>query len=133
MALRERYMPLFNANHVRAIFSGHEHLFEHWVEHYTDATGPHRMDLVVSGGGGAPLYSYTGEPYLRDYLKANAANKVTLEHLVKPGREPGSNPYHYLVVRVDGKQLNMEVVAVDWGEGVQPYRSNKVELQDLSR
>jgi hypothetical protein len=76
-------------------------LFEHWVERYTDATGPHRMDLVVSAGGGAPLYYYTGEPDLSGYLKANAANEVTLEHLVKPGREPGSNPYHYVVVRVD--------------------------------
>ena len=62
IALRKRYMPLFNANHVRVVFSGHEHLFEHWVEHYTDATGPHRMDLVVSGGGGAPIYAYKGEP-----------------------------------------------------------------------
>lgn len=46
--LRARYMPLFNAYHVRAVFSGHEHLFEHWVERYTDASGPHRMDLVDS-------------------------------------------------------------------------------------
>ena len=56
MELRKRYMPLFNAQRVRIVFSGHEHLFEHWVERYTDASGAHRMDLVVSGGGGAPLY-----------------------------------------------------------------------------
>jgi hypothetical protein len=31
VALRSRYMPLFNANHVRVVFSGHEHLLEHWV------------------------------------------------------------------------------------------------------
>jgi hypothetical protein len=130
--LRKRYMPLFNANHVRSVFSGHEHLFEHWVEHYTDAAGTHRMDLVVSGGGGAPIYSYTGEPDLRDYLKANAANKVTLEHLVKPGLDPGSNPYHYVIVRVDGDQLSMEVIGVDWGRNFAPYHSNEVELQDRS-
>ena len=87
-ALRARYMPLFRAQHVRAIFVGHDHLFEHWVERYADATGPHRMDLVVSGGGGAPLYIYQGEPDLREYLKANESSKVTLEHLVKPGAEP---------------------------------------------
>jgi hypothetical protein len=52
-ALRAQYMPLFNGQHVRVVFSGHEHLFEHWVEHYTDASGSHRMDLIVSGGGGA--------------------------------------------------------------------------------
>ena len=129
MALRNLYMPLFNTNHVRVVFSGHEHLFEHWVEHYTDASGTHRMDLVVSGGGGAPLYTFTGEPNLRDYLKANEASRVTLEHLVKPGVEPGSNPYHYVLVRVDGEKLDMEVVSVDWGTGFAPYRSSKVELQ----
>jgi hypothetical protein len=131
--LRNRYMPLFNANHVRAVFSGHEHLFEHWVEHYTDAIGSHRMDLVVSGGGGAPIYSYSGEPNLGEYLKANEANKVTLEHLVKPGIDRGSNPYHYVVVRVDGDRLDMEVIGVDWGSDFKPYRSSRVELQDSPR
>lgn len=130
VALRNRYMPLFNANHVRMVFSGHEHLFEHWVERYTDPTGTHRMDLVVSGGGGAPIYGYTGEPDLRDYLKANEASKVMLDHLVKPSVDRGLNPYHYIIVRVDGDRLDLEVVSVDWGTGFAPYRSNKVELQD---
>lgn len=130
VGLRARYMPLFNANHVRAVFSGHEHLFEHWVEHYSDAAGSHRMDLIVSGGGGAPIYIYTGEPDLQDFLKANAANKVSLQHIVKPGVERGQNPYHYLIVRVDGEKLDIEVIGVDWGAGFAPYRSNKAGLQD---
>lgn len=96
-ALRRSYMPLFNTHHVRAVFSGHEHLFEHWLERYSDATGLHRMDLVVSGGGGAPIYSYSGEPNLSEYLKANEAQRVTLKHLVKPGVDRGSNPYHLRV------------------------------------
>lgn len=128
--LRTRYMPLFHANRVRVVFSGHEHLFEHWVEHYTDASGLHRMDLVVSGGGGAPIYAYTGEPNVDDYLKANESSKVKLEHLVKPGLERGSNPYHYLIVRVDGENIDMKVIAVDWGAGFQPYRSDQVSLGD---
>jgi Calcineurin-like phosphoesterase len=128
--LRNKYMPLFHASHVRAVFSGHEHLFEHWVEHYTDMGGVHRMDLLVSGGGGAPIYPYTGEPNLEEYLKANEASKVKLEHLVKPGVERGANPYHYLIVRVDGEKLEMQVVAVDWGAGFQPYRTNQVALGD---
>jgi len=130
VALRNLYMPLFHANHVRAVFSGHEHLFEHWVEHYSDSAGTHRMDLVVSGGGGAPIYSYTGEPDLRDYLKANEGSKVTLDHLVKPSVDRGLNPYHYVIVRVDGGNLGMEVISVDWGAGFSPYRSSRVELQD---
>jgi 3',5'-cyclic AMP phosphodiesterase CpdA len=132
-ALRAKYMPLFRAHHVRAIFSGHEHLFEHWVERYTDGAGPHRMDLIVTGGGGAPLYTYQGEPDLRDYLKAGEASKVAVEHLVKPGVERGGSPYHFLIIRVDGDSLDLEVVGVDWGVGFQPYRSNKVDLKDPSR
>jgi hypothetical protein len=128
--LRTRYMPLFNAQHVQVVFSGHEHLFEHWVEHYTDASGRHRMDLVVSGGGGAPIYAYSGEPDLHDYLKANEANKVSFQHLVKPSVERGLNPYHFVIIRVDGEKLDLEVIGVDWGSGFQPYRTNKSELQD---
>jgi hypothetical protein len=128
--LRARYMPLFQAHHVRAVFSGHEHLFEHWVEHYTDTAGTHRMDLVVSGGGGAPIYPYTGEPDLHDYVKANEANKVQLEHLVKPGNQDSPTPYHFVLVRVDGETLDIEVIGVDWGRNFAPYRSNKAELQD---
>ena len=128
--LRNKYMPLFHQNHVKVVFSGHEHLFEHWVEHYTDQTGGHRMDLVVSGGGGAPLYPYTGEPDLRDYQKANEANKATLDHLVKPGNQDSPTPYHFVLVRVDGDKLNLQVIAVDWGRGFAPYRSNSQELQD---
>jgi hypothetical protein len=128
--LREKYMPLFRAHHVRAVFSGHEHLFEHWVEHYTDASGRHRMDLIVSGGGGAPIYTYTGEPRLDEYLKANTASKVELQHLVKPSVDAGLNPYHYVLVRVDGDNLDMQVISVDWGKGFEPYRSNKVALKD---
>ena len=128
--LRNKYMPLFRAHHVRAVFSGHEHLFEHWAEHYTDASGRHRMDLIVSGGGGAPIYTYTGEPKLEEYLKANETSKVELKHLVKPSVDAGLNPYHYLLVRVDGQNLDMQVISVDWGTGFEPYRSNKASLKD---
>ena len=115
---------------MRLTLSGHEHLFEHWVERYEDASGPHRMDHIVSGGGGAPLYPYLGEPDLREYTRVNSESKVAMQHLVKPGFERGGSPYHYVIVRVDGDRLDLEVVGVDWGVGFQPYRSNKTELQD---
>jgi len=132
-ALRARYMPLFRTHHVKAVFTGHDHLFEHWVERYTDASGRHRMDLVTTAGGGAPLYTYQGEPDLGAYLKSNEAAKVQVEHLVKPGVAPGDNPYHYVVVHVDGERMDMDVVGVDWGTTFQPYRSNRVEMRDSSR
>jgi hypothetical protein len=129
--MRSRYMPLFRAHRVRAIFAGHEHLFEHWVERYVDAAGRRqRLDMVTTGGGGAPLYPHFGEPLVADYLKANEASKVQLEHLVRPGPEPGNNPYHYVIVRVDDERLRMEVVGIDWGRGFRPYRSNSAALED---
>jgi 3',5'-cyclic AMP phosphodiesterase CpdA len=131
-SIRARWMPLIRQHHVRLLMTGHEHLFEHWVERYTDASGPHRIDEIVSGGGGAPLYGYTGEPDLRDYITAGATQKVTVEHLVRPAMEPGANPFHYVIVHVDGTRINVEVVAVDWGRGFAPYRSNAASLTDVA-
>ena len=128
VTMRERYMPLFRAHHVRLLLTGHEHLFEHWVERYHDASGEHRLDELVSGGGGAPLYGYQGEPNTRAYVVANSAANVRLEHLVKPAVDPGGNPHHYVVVHVDGSRIDLEVVGVYWGAGFQPYRSATVHI-----
>ena len=133
-ALRTRYMPLFHRHSVAILFAGHDHLFDHWVERYEDAEGhKHRLDHILTGGGGAPLYSYRGEPDLRDYVKTNAAEKVSLDHVVRPGLNPGDNPYHFLLVQVDGDRIRVEIIGVDWGRGFQPYRSNATELQDPNR
>ena len=128
-AMRDRYMPLFRTHHVRLLLTGHEHLFEHWVERYRDATGEHRLDQVVSGGGGAPLYGYQGEPNMRPYVTANAAANVRLEHLVKPSVDPGGNPHHYVVVHVDGTTIDLEVIGVYWGAAFQPYRSATLHIE----
>ncbi len=130
-AVRALWMPLFREYGVELLFTGHEHLFEHWVERYRDATGhTRRIDQIVTGGGGAPLYGYEGEPDLDAYLAAGARDSVRLEHLVRPGDTPGQNPYHYVVVHVDGPHVTLEVVGVDWGRGFQPYRSARTSLSD---
>ena len=131
-SIRARWMPLFRKHHVSLLLTGHEHLFEHWVERYVDASGRHRIDQIVSGGGGAPLYGYVGEPDVSAYLRADTAAKITLEHLVKPAMDPGANPFHYVVVHVDGAKLSVEVVAVDWGRGFAPYRSPAASLTDAA-
>jgi len=125
--LRAKWMPLFRQHHVRLLLAGHEHLYEHWVERYTDASGPHRIDEIVSGGGGAPLYAYTGEPDLSSY---SAQAKATLTHLARPSIDPGGNPFHYVVVHVDGENINLEVIGVDWGRGFAPYRTSAISLGD---
>lgn len=128
--LRERWMPLFRQHRVRLLITGHEHLYEHWVERYRDSAGVrHRMDQLVTGGGGAPIYQYLGEPDLRAY-RAAAADSVRVEHLVRPGPDRGDNPYHYVVVTVDGDRMWLDVESVDWGVGFAPYRSNRAVLRD---
>ena len=117
VALRTLYMPLFRKHHVRMLVTGHDHLFDHWVERYDDAGVTYRMDQIVTGGGGAPRYGYQGEPDLRAYQTANAAANVKVEHLMKPGPTGLENQHHFVVVRVDGDQLSLEVV----GTGETPF------------
>lgn len=129
--VRDQWMPLFRKHGVQLLVTGHEHLYEHWVERYLDARGMrHRMDQLVTGGGGAPLYPYRGEPDLRAYIAASGADSARVQHLVRPGPEPGDNPYHFVVVHVDGDRISLELQSVDWGTGFAPYRSNRAVLRD---
>jgi hypothetical protein len=100
------------------------------VERYEDETGKYRLDHVITGGGGAPLYAYAGDPDTRDYIKAGEAEKVTLDRIAKPAYEPGEGAYHYVLVQVDGDRISLEVIGVDWGRNFQPYRSNKADLNE---
>jgi hypothetical protein len=127
--LRERYQPLFRQHHVRMTITGHDHLYEHWIERFTDADGAHRMDHLVTGGGGAPSYTYRGEPKLHDYITAAAPMKVSLEHRVKPGPTIADNPHHFVIIEVDGDRLTLEVVGPG-PRGFRPYGRQRFELID---
>ena len=128
--LRTKWMPLLRQHHVRMLLAGHDHLYEHWVERYYDESGWHRFDHLVSGGGGAPLYAYAGEPDVSIYLGAGSRDSVRLDHLVRPGPRPADNPYHFLIIHVDGEQLTLEVVGAAGGESFRPYGSGRVSLND---
>ena len=132
--LRTRYMPLFRRHGVRLLLTGHEHLLEHWVERWTDSSRTRRrMDQIVSGGGGAPLYPYTQEPDLRGYIAGVDQGNVTLEHLVRPDPAPKFDNYHFLVVHVDGEHISVEYVGLPSGKKVQPYPTTPFELADPPR
>jgi hypothetical protein len=116
-AIRNLYQPLFRRHHVRMTITGHDHLLDHWVERYEDNGVAYRLDDLVSGGGGAPLYVYKGEPDLQEYLARGADRKLQVEHLMKPGPTVADNPHHFVVIQVDGDHLSLEVVGI----GDQPY------------
>jgi hypothetical protein len=130
-AVRARYLPLFRAHRVRVVLTGHEHFFEHWIERYRAADGSwQRLDHVVSGGGGAPIYRYTGQPDQRRYKRTTGATDVRLTQLVRPGRRERDNPHHFLVVHVNGEDISIEYVGVDWGSAFRPYGRPRMSLLD---
>jgi len=115
---------------VRMLLAGHDHLFDHFVERYTSGGTTYRIDQIVTGGGGAPIYVYAGEPDLRAYAAAGAAENVRVEHLMRPGPTRDDNPHHFVVIQVDGERLSLEVVGS--GPGVYaPYGGkSKIDLSD---
>ncbi|HEV8348303.1 MAG TPA: metallophosphoesterase [Vicinamibacterales bacterium] len=112
LAIRNSYMPLFRKHHARMVITGHDHLYDHWVERYVDAGERHRLDSIVTGGGGAPVYIYDSEPDLQAYMAAGAAQSVRVEHLAAPGPTVADNPHHFVVVTIDGDRLSLEVVGI---------------------
>ncbi len=130
-AIRRLYLPLFRRHHVKMTIAGHDHLLDHWAERYDDAGGTHRMDHVLSGGGGAPTYTYKGEPDLNVYSATAAPQKIRVEHLLTPSRRVEGNPLHFMVIRVDGDKLSLEVVGVDAGPTIyMPYKRPRIDLDD---
>jgi hypothetical protein len=130
--LRTLYAPLFRQHHVRMVLAGHDHLLDHWVERYVDPANnrSYRLDQIVSAGGGAPHYNYTSEPDLTAYLAAGEAQQLRVEHLARPEPIRQNNPYHYLIVRVDGSRLSLDVIATS-EKPYTPYKGRAhVELND---
>jgi len=131
-AIRNLWLPLFRKHHVDLTIAGHEHLFDHWVEHYVDHGTTYRMDHVVTGGGGAPTYLYVGEPDIRAYLTANAAQQVRVDHVMRPGGTADANPHHFVTIRVDGERLSLEVTGIGPAD-YKPYNGRAaISLSDGS-
>jgi hypothetical protein len=130
-ALRGMYMPLFRTHRVRMTITGHDHLFDRFIEHYEDASGTHRMDHIVSGGGGAPIYSYRGEQDLQAYAATASPLRVQVEHPVRPGVQEADNPHHFVLFEVDDDRLWMKVVSTV----AAPFlpQPTKIELADMKR
>ena len=87
--LREAWGPLFERYGVDAVFSGHDHLYEHLEQN--------GVRYFVSGGGGAPLYR-------RNPLASavDVAASVLLDR-----------SHHYLRVQVAGGAVEVTAIRVD--------------------
>jgi hypothetical protein len=131
-AIRTLYAPLFRRFHVRMTLAGHDHLYDHWIERYADGGRTYRRDDLVTGGGGAPIYTYRGEPDVHAYLAAGARQQVRLEHPMRPGLTPAENPHHFVIVQVDGDRVALDVIGT--GPAVyKPYgQSSGIQLNDAN-
>ena len=78
-------VPLFEQYKVTAVFSGHDHNYQH---HLKDG-----VHYIVTGGGGAPLYDVAA-PTPGLTLKVESVE-------------------HYVRVKVNGRQAHLEAVALD--------------------
>jgi hypothetical protein len=128
-SIRRLYLPLFRTDRVQMTITGHDHLFDHFIEHYDDASGARqRMDHIVSGGGGAPIYSYRGEQDVRRYAQAAIPTHVEIDHPVRPGVSEADNPHHFLLFEVDGDRVWLQVVTTV----AAPFlpQPTKIELAD---
>ena len=89
-----------------------------------------RTLAVVTGGGGAPIYTYRGEPDVRAYLAAGATENVRVEHPMRPGSTVAENPHHFVVIQVDGGRLSLEVIGTGPAD-YKPYGDRSgVQLND---
>lgn len=130
MAVRKNYMPAFREYGVNVVLAGHENFFEHWVERYVDAaTNYWRTDLIITGGGGAPPFAFRAQPNLNDYAKADSRYNVAVEQLVQPASKPTGNPFHFIIVRIDGHRVSFEVVGVTDGGQYKPYQTNRMMVE----
>ncbi|MCA1830025.1 MAG: metallophosphoesterase [Actinomycetota bacterium] len=82
--VRAYWVPLFERYHVTLVLSGHNHDYEHLVEH--------GIDYVVTGGGGANVY-----PCLR---AAEGLKRCSAEH-------------HFLLVTARGDRLEVRAIRAE--------------------
>ena len=84
LSVRETLSPLFESNGVQIVFTGHDHDYERSI-----ANG---VVYIVSGGGGAPLYSQVGSSEWSVYFESTL---------------------HFLLASIDGDMLRVAAIRPD--------------------
>ncbi len=93
---REHIVPILEKHRIPIVFSGHEHSYQRTLPMFKGqpTDGGNGTVYMITGGGGAPLYSFEPAPHIA----------------------AGASKYHYLSCEVDGSR--MSVSAFD-SEGVE--------------
>jgi hypothetical protein len=86
--LNDTLLPIYETNHVTAVFSGHTHYYERFERN--------GIKYIVTGGGGAPLNNqYPDDEVTEDWWEA------------------GSKSYHYLRILKSTSTMNVTVIDRD--------------------
>ncbi len=106
-AKRWKLLDLFQKCGVTAVFSGHEHLYEHNVLRYERQGVPAQMHFVISSGGGGPLRKHPPEEKTQAQAEAYRTAGLDVRH------ERQERRYHYALVDVNAERVRIEVKAVE--------------------
>lgn len=93
-----RLAAIFTEHRVKAVFSGHAHVYERTVPIAVDSKSPNGVRdergtlYVTTGGGGAELHGFKPQPWYTAFRKST---------------------FHYVEVRVDGEQARLRAIDVD--------------------
>ncbi|UCD84982.1 MAG: metallophosphoesterase family protein [Deltaproteobacteria bacterium] len=90
-------VPLFTENDVDIVFSGHDHNYERCQDPELDLNNPEGTVYIVTGGGGAPLYSKD------DQNEANNPFSIGVFH----------SKLHFCQVDVSGSDITVKVFNTD--------------------
>ncbi|MCP4724163.1 MAG: hypothetical protein GY863_03960, partial [bacterium] len=68
---RDEFIDLLKRYNVNAIFTAHEHLYEHSILSYAgdNSIESGKIHFIITGGGGVPLRKKTSQDNLIKYLK----------------------------------------------------------------
>lgn len=126
-----RYLlDLFRLHKISAVFSGHEHYYERWREIIYENGNPlHTLTWVVVGSGGVKPRSHRKygddrvdkyfredkiyHKYLERISEINPLWTSTLERVFPDERYPSGKIQNYMLVSVDGTQVQFRTVDVE--------------------
>ena len=102
---RDKFIDLLKKYNVNAVFTAHEHLYEHSILSYSrdNSAEPGEIHFIISGGGGVPLREETSQDDLIKYLKEYEDIGFDID-LVKH-----IPVHHYCLVDVDPGMISIKV------------------------
>ena len=100
---RQELIRLFQAHGVQAVFSGHDHLYQHNVLRYGQ---DQQMHFLIGGGGGGPLHHPLDagtQEEVQEILRQDGFDVLSLVQ---------ESVHHYWLVRVLDENISIRVLAV---------------------